>query len=58
MSEYKATNTKLEKELKDAHANPVITEDKQAKQKLLAELERERAAKEEAEKGMSPSQTS
>ena len=51
ISNYKAIVTALEKDLKDARANPVVSEDTQAKQKLLAELERERAAREKAEEG-------
>ena len=42
ISNYKAIVTALEKDLKDARANPIVSEDTQAKQKLLAELERER----------------
>ena len=51
ISNYKAIVTALEKDLKDARANPIVSEDTQAKQKLLAELERERAAREKAEEG-------
>ena len=51
VKDYKATVAKLETELKEARAHPVITEDPEAKKTLLAEVEKERAAKEEAVKG-------
>ncbi|KAI0704400.1 spindle assembly checkpoint component Mad1 [Cerioporus squamosus] len=50
VKEYKAAVAALEKELEETRAHPIVTEDLAAKQKLLAELEKERAAKEEAEK--------
>ena len=56
VKDYKETISALERELKDVRAHPVIAEDVQAKQRLLAQLEQERAAKEEAEKGSSHSQ--
>ncbi|KAI0631745.1 MAD-domain-containing protein [Trametes polyzona] len=49
VKDYKATVAELELQLRDARANPVVTEDKEAKQQLLAELEHERAAKAELE---------
>ena len=51
VKDLKATISSLEKELEDARAHPVIAEDTEAKHKLLLELQHERAAKEEAEKG-------
>ncbi|KAI0739854.1 spindle assembly checkpoint component Mad1 [Daedaleopsis nitida] len=48
--DYKATVAALEKELKEARAHPIVTEDLEAKKRLLAEVEKERAAKEVAEK--------
>ncbi|KAL1942225.1 hypothetical protein VTO73DRAFT_6289 [Trametes versicolor] len=50
VKDYKATVAELEKQLKDARSTPVVVEDKEAKQELLAEIERERAAKVELEK--------
>ncbi|KAI0740089.1 MAD-domain-containing protein [Earliella scabrosa] len=52
VKDYKATVSKLETELKEARAHPVITEDPEAKKTLLAEVEKERAAKEEAVKAL------
>ncbi|KAI0324181.1 MAD-domain-containing protein [Cubamyces sp. BRFM 1775] len=45
VKDYKATVADLEKQLADARANPVITEDKEGKEQLLAELEQERTGK-------------
>ncbi|RPD52551.1 MAD-domain-containing protein [Lentinus tigrinus ALCF2SS1-7] len=50
VKDYKASVATLEKELQDIRAHPIVAEDLEAKQKLLAELEKERAAKEEAQK--------
>ncbi len=52
VKDYKATVAALEKELQEMHDHPIVAEDLAAKHRLLAELEKERAAKEEAEKGM------
>ena len=51
VKDYKTSVAALEKELQESRAHPVVTEDLDAKQKLLGELEKERAAKEEVEKG-------
>ena len=53
VKDYKDTMSALERELRDARADPVIAVDVEAKQRLLAQLEQERTAKEEAEKGSS-----
>ncbi|TFK81214.1 MAD-domain-containing protein [Polyporus arcularius HHB13444] len=50
VKDYKATVAALEKELQEMHDHPIVAEDLAAKHRLLAELEKERAAKEEAEK--------
>ncbi|KAI0367856.1 MAD-domain-containing protein [Pilatotrama ljubarskyi] len=50
VKDYKATVADLEQQLKEARATPVVVEDRQAKQHLLAEIEQERAAKLELEK--------
>ncbi|TBU44830.1 MAD-domain-containing protein [Dichomitus squalens] len=57
IKDYKETISVLERELKDARANPVIAEDVEAKQRLLALLEQERALKEEAEKALREAET-
>lgn len=57
VKDYKATVAELEKQLKDARSTPVVVEDKEAKQELLAEIERERAAKVELEKRTSAAPT-
>ena len=49
VKDYKETISALERELRDARADPVIAEDVEAKRRLLAQLELERTAKEEAE---------
>ena len=51
VKDYKTSVAALEKELQESRAHAVVTEDLDAKQKLLGELEKERAAKEEVEKG-------
>ena len=51
VKDYKSTVSALEKELKEVRANPLVKEDGAAKQKLLAEIEQERNAKAELEKG-------
>ncbi|KAI9065686.1 MAD-domain-containing protein [Trametes sanguinea] len=50
VEEYKVNVAALERQLDQARANPVVTEDKEAKKQLLGEIEQERAAKAELEK--------
>ncbi|KAI1786094.1 MAD-domain-containing protein [Ganoderma leucocontextum] len=52
VKDYKETVLALERELKHARENPVVAEDVQAKQQVLAELEEVRVAKEEAEQAL------
>lgn len=54
VKDYKETVSALERELMHTRENPVIVEDMEAKQQLLAELEEVRASKEEAEQGLCP----
>ncbi|KAI0641696.1 MAD-domain-containing protein [Trametes meyenii] len=52
VKDYKAAVADLETQLQDARANPVVAEDLEAKQQLLAEIEQERVAKLGAEKDL------